>query len=292
MIFTKLPLLFLLTFLTPLFARELKKEYFTPTNEIHLLVITKDAKNDAVIGTIEKNRYLKRIRSKDILRILREHGYHDFKARHSYVTFLKTSPLNLLPLKEKLKHHYEENYKAITIEEVHIIPKNHIERLPKNYTFKIQKNTHLKSNGTFSIITPKKKQFFFTFYIDATLPVYFTKRKIARGEVLSQRNLQKKTLRLERFRAQPLQELNTLQAKHHLNAKKLVTLRDVEKLDLVRRGEFVSVILKEGGFEIDMDAKALQAGGLNDIILIQNKHGKKLRAKVVGKNLVEIQAPK
>jgi len=54
----------------------------------------------------------------------------------------------------------------------------------------------------------------------------------------------------------------------------------------------VSVVLKKSFLEIDMSAKALQAGALNDIILIQNKHGKKLRAKVVGKNLVEIEAPR
>ena len=276
----------------PFLAKELKKEYFTPTNDINLSIITKDTKNDATIFTIDRNRYLKRVRSKDLLKILHKHGYRHFKARYSYVTFIKTSPIDLSPLQTKLTKYYTDNYKNITIKELHIIPKNHLESLPKSFTFKIQKNNHLKSSATFSIVTPDKKQIFFSYFIDATLPVFYAKQKIAKGEVLSPRNLERKIVQLDRFRAHPVQEFSALQAKHHISAKKLVTVRDVEKLDLVRKGEFVSVVLKQSGFEIDMDAKALQAGGLNDIILIKNNRGKKLRAKVVGKNLVEISAPK
>lgn len=281
-------LFFSLLLVVSLFAQELKKEYFAPTNDINLSIITKDKKNDATIYTIDRNRYLKRVRSKDLINILKNHGYHYFKARYSYVTFIKTSPVDLMPLEKKLRAYYQNSYKTITIKEIHIVPKERLEHLPKSYAFKIQKTNHLKSSGTFSIVTPDKKQIFFSYFIDATVPVLYAKRKIMRGEALSPRNLERKTVQLERFRAHPIQEFMGLQAKHHISAKKLVTVRDAEKLDLVRRGEFVSVVLKEGGFEIDMDAKALQAGGLNDIILIQNNRGKKLRAKVIGKNLVEI----
>ena len=286
-------LVLLLFVLVSLQASEyLKKEYFTPTNDINLSLITHDKKNDKVIYRIDRDRYFKRIRSKDLLHILQQNGYRRFKAKRSYVTFIKLSSADFSPLKQKLAEYFKKNYKYIDIRSIKIVPKMHIDKLPKKFTFKVRSGTLLRSHGIFSIITPKKRQIFFDYYIDATLPVYKSRQKILRKEVLSLRNLTKENVRFERFRALPMQQINALQAKHHITKGKLITVRDVERIDLVRRGEFVSVVLKASGLEIDMSAKALQAGGLNDIILIQNRRGKKLRARVVGKNLVEIEAPR
>jgi len=270
----------------------LKEEYFTPTNDINLSLITQDTRNDKVIYRIERDRYLKRVRSKDLLRILKQNGYRRFKANRSYVTFIKLSPVDLSPLKQKLLEYFKKAYKEIDIRSIKIIPKMHIEKLPKEFTFKVRSGILLRSHGTVSIITPKKRQLFFEYFMDASLPVYKSRKKIKRGEVLSLRNISQEYIRFERFRALPVQNVQGLQAKHHITKGKLITERDVERVDLVRRGEFVSVVLKESGLEIDMSAKALQAGTLNDIILIQNRRGKKLRARVIGKNLVEIEAPR
>ncbi len=286
-------LLFLFFVFASLQASEyLKEKYFTPTNDINLSLITNDTKNDKVIYHIERDRYLKRVRSKDLLRLLQQNGYRRFKAKRSYVTFIKLSSVDLSPIRQKLTDYFKKNYKLIDIHSLKIIPKMHIEKLPKEFTFKVRSNALLNSHGTVSIITPKKKQIFFEYFLDATLPVYKAKKKIARGEALSLRNLSKERIRFERFRALPVQDIQGLQAKHHITKGKLITERDVERVDLVRRGEFVSVVLKESSLEIDMSAKALQAGTLNDIILIQNRRGKRLRARVIGKNLVEIEAPR
>ncbi len=286
-------LLFLLLVFVSLHAKEyLKKEYFTPSNDINLSLITHDTKNDRVIYRIERNRYLKRVRTKELLKILRERGYRHFQAKTSYVTFLKRPALSLKPLKQKLKEYFKKHYTTIKIDSIEIIPKTHIEHLPKNFSFKIRPLALLNSHATFSILTPKKRQIFFEYFLDATLPVYKSKKKIKKSEVLSLQNITKEVIRFDRFRAMPLQNPQALQAKHHINPGKIITIRDVERVDLVHRGEFVSVILKESDLEIDFSAKALQAGTLNDIILIQNRRGKKLRARVIGKNLVEIEAPR
>ena len=270
----------------------LQAEYFTPTSDINLSLITKDPRNDRIIGTIDRDRYLKRMRSKDLLRILKENGYRRFKAKRSYVTFIKLSAIDLTPLKQKLSEYFKKNYAHIDIHSLKIIPKTHLEKLPDEFTFVARSGTLLRSHGTFSIITPKKHQLFFEYFLDATLPVYKSKKRIQRGEVLNFRNITKEQIRFERFQAFPIQELSGLQAKHQILENKLITQRDVASIDLVRRGQFVSVVLKESDLEIDMSAKALQAGTLNDIILIQNRRGKKMRARVIGKNLVEIEAPR
>ena len=273
-------------------TEELQAEYFTPSNDINLSLLTKDRKNDRVIYTIERNRYLKRVRSKDLLRLLEEHGYRRFRSKRSYITFIKLSNLDLAPLKRKLREYFDKSYEQIEIHSITIIPKTHLTQLPKKFTFKIRSGMLLNSHGTLSIVTLKKRQLFFEYFLDAELPVFRSKKKIERGEILSLRNLSKQTVHFERFRAMPVQNINALQAKHHITKGKLLTVRDVEPIDLVRRGDFVSVVLRESALEIDLNAKALQAGGLNDIILIQNRRGKKLRARVVGKNLVEMEAPK
>ena len=285
-------LVLLFVFLSLQASEYLKEEYFTPTNDINLSLITQDTRNDKIIYHIERDRYLKRVRSKDLLRILKQNGYRRFKANRSYVTFIKLSPVDLSPLKQKLADYFKKSYKEIDIRSIRLIPKVHLEKLPKEFTFKVRSGTLLRSHGTVSIITPKKRQLFFEYFLDASLPVYKSKKKIERGEVLTLRNLSKERIRFERFRSLPVQDIQGLQAKHHITKGKLITDRDVERVDLVRRGEFVSVVLKESDLEIDMSAKALQAGTLNDIILIQNRRGKKLRARVIGKNLVEIEAPK
>ncbi len=270
----------------------LQSQYFTPTNDINLSLITKDTRNDLTIGKIDRNHYIKRLRSKDLLRILKENGYTRFQAKRSFVTFIKISGIDLTPLQNKLTDYFKKNYQQIDIRSIKIIPKTDIQKLPKEFTFKIRSATLLHSHGTFSIITPKKHQIFFEYFINAVLPVYKSKKKIERGEVLSLHNLTLERIRFERFVAMPLQKISGLQAKHQITKNKLVTIRDVETIELVRRGQFVSVILKKSDLEIDMSAKALQAGTLNDIILIQNRRGKKMRARVIGKNLVEIEAPR
>jgi len=280
-------LLFVISFTE---AKYLKKEYFVTTDTIYLSTITKDKKNDAPLYRIERDRYLKRVRAKDLLRKLKEHGYRYFKADISYVTFVKESPIDTEILKEQIARYYKKNYASIDIKDIKIISKNRLKTLPKEFSLKIQPSALLRSHATFSIKTAQMKQYFFEYFIDAHLYVYKSKRKIQKGEMLNGRNLTRNYVMFDRFRALPLQKYTHLQAKHHINKGHIITVRDVKKADLVKRGAFVTVKLKQGTMEISFSAKALQAGSLHDIILIQNSHGKKIRAEVVGKNMVEVEA--
>jgi flagella basal body P-ring formation protein FlgA len=272
-----------------LYARELHKVYFVTSNDINLSVITGDKKNDMHLYTIQRDRYLLRVRSKDLLEILHKNGYRDFKRHLSYVMFIKEPAIDMEALEEKLKNAYKEFYSSITIKDVKIIPRERIEALPQSFSLKIQRQSFLRSHANMSIKTPQGKQYFFDYYIDALVEVYKAKKKILKGEPLSGRNIEKRTLQLDRFRAKPIQNYIGTQAKHRIKEGKVITQRDVSKLSLVHRGEYVSVLLEQNTLEIGFSAKALQEGSINDIILIQNKRGKKMRAKVIGKNLVQVQ---
>ncbi|NPA65787.1 MAG: flagellar basal body P-ring formation protein FlgA [Epsilonproteobacteria bacterium] len=280
--------LFFLLLAVNLFSAEyLKKEYFVSSNDIYLSTITHDTKNDMYLFSIERDRYLKRVSAKRLLQILQNKGYRRFKAHGGYVTFYKKSNVDLSSLKEKLKNFYEESYQYIQINDIQIVPRNHLEKLPKSYVFKIQPRNALHSHGNFSI-KDHAKQIFFEYFIDADLYVFKTKRKVLRGELLDGRNIKKVRLKLDKFQALPVQQVGSYQAKHHINKGRIVTRRDIEKLALVKRGQYVTVIVKNNNMEIIMGAKALQSGSIGEKIEIQNEKGIKLHAKVIGKNRVEV----
>ena len=83
--------------------------------------------------------------------------------------------------------------------------------------------------------------------------------------------------------------LNTAQSIRKLTQDTIITTKDIEDLNLVKRGSNVSVTFFDKNINISFSAKALQNGKLNDIITVQKNDQKKLKAKVIEKNRVEIQ---
>ncbi len=281
---------FLLT--NPLYGEYLKKEYFVKGNDINLSVITHDTRNDALLYRIDRNRYFKRVRARDLLKTLHQKGYPRFQTKVSVVKFVKLPDIDLKPLQKRLEAFYHDNYEQIDIHSVRVIPKNSLTVLPKRFTFKIQPRNALASHGILSIVLKSKRQLFFEYYIDADVWVYKTKRKVSKGEMLSLQNLKRVKVHLDRFHALPLQTPANLEAKHHILADRVVTKNDAATLELVKRGERVNVIMDEGGLEIVTSATALRGGARNDIIPIQNRFKKKLKAKVIAKGVVMVEAPK
>jgi flagella basal body P-ring formation protein FlgA len=112
-----------------------------------------------------------------------------------------------------------------------------------------------------------------------------------KGEKLSILNTIKKEIKFDRFRALPIsaKHINTTQLKHHIKKEILLTTRDIEILNLVKKGSNINVTLNNKNITISFLAKALQNGKLNDIITVRKSDGKKIKVKVIGKNRVEIQ---
>jgi len=284
-------IMFLLLCNNMLFSDILKKTYYTKTNDINLSTIVKNPKKDVILFKIQSNRYSKKIRSKDLINLLKKHNYNNFKYNQRYVKFVKKSPINLSLIRKKIKKIYKNKYHNIKITKISIEPRNYIYSLPKDYEINMQKRSYLSSTGILYIKTPAKKKLFFNYCIDAKVNVLYAKNNIKKGVRLSGFNVLQKTVLLERFRAMPLQRKNLsgIQAKHHIKQNTIVTVRDIEPLSLVKRDSNVNVSLISNGISITFGAKALQDGKLNDIITIQKSNKKRLKATVVGKNRVEIK---
>ena len=171
------------------------------------------------------------------------------------------------------------------------MPRGYIESLTDTYIVKIQRDNHLSRSGTLYVKTTDNKKIFFDYQVEAEVSVYIARKKIKRENELSLVNCKKKSIILDKFDAMPIQKLqqSMFQSKHQIREGTVITARDIEQLSIVKRDSIVSVILDEKNIAISFGAKALQDGKLDDTITIQKNNKQRLKAKVIGKNRVEIQ---
>ncbi|MBU0721570.1 flagellar basal body P-ring formation chaperone FlgA [bacterium] len=285
-------LLFIILITLSLHSKDqLEKIYFIDSNDINISSISQNYKNEIRLFSLDKNRYTKKIKSKELIEILKSHGYNSFTAKSRYVKFIKKSPIDLSKITADIKKFYQKKYTTIHIEEIHVHPRGYIESLPPEYKIYIRYKNYLSNDGTLSIKTLDNKKIFFDYRIKARLDVYTAKNDIKRETSLSLVNCTKQNIYLSRFRAMPIENINdeALQSKQHIKKNNIITQRDVEGLSLVKRGSNVNVSLNGDGMSITFTAEALQDGKLNDIITVQKTNSKKIKVKVTGRNKVEMR---
>lgn len=278
-----------LLLISTLFGEILKDTYFIDTKEIRVSTFTLNPQDSTIIDTLEDSRNKKSISSKDILNALKVNGYTNFKTSSNYITFIQKSDVNIDELKDKLVEYFLENYPNMEIKKVEITPRGYIKTLPNEYD--IDMPSPLSSSGVIHIITPQKMKYFFDFYIDGYIDVFLTKNTIKRGEALSDQNIIKKHIKLEKLKDTPLNsfEDNRLESKKQLTKDAILYKNDVTQKRVVKKGSMVNVSYDEEGIDITFSAKALQDGKLNDIISIQNSSNKTIKARVIGENMVIVE---
>lgn len=279
-------LLFLL-FSLPLFAGvALKSEYYIPSNEISLSSIFPETSNNPLLYEITEGRYSKRIPSQELIDLLATHGYKNLKSNSEYIQFTKQAAIDMSPIEEEIKKIFKKRYKQIDIQSLELHPRGYLEALPKEFTVEMQSKSHLKSQGACYIKTDERKKIFFDFIIKAQIDVYMARESIKRNTELSSINTLKKSIILDKFRAQPLQNIanGTLQSKHNIKKGALLTSRDIVELALIRRGESINVLLTSDNMSISFSAEALEDGVYEQIIEVQKQNGTKIKIKVTGKN--------
>lgn len=283
---------FFLLISTQLFSQIILKDiYPVESKNIYLNDIIKNSPKNELLFTIDENKYSKRVKSSQIIKLLKKIGIKDIKSSSRYVQFKLLSPIDTTKIEEFLRQHYIEKYKTINIQNIFVNPRGYIESLPKNYHIEIRDKSYLSRNGIINIKDQNNKKIFLNYSIEATIKVLNTKDKIDRGEKISLFNTNYKTIKLDKFKATPITKFkkDTYQTSRHINKDKTLTIRDIETLNLIHKNSQVSVGLYNGGIYITFIAKALQNGKLGDIITIQKSDLKRLKARVVGKNKVEIK---
>jgi len=286
--FLKIIILLLLSI--NLFANpHLKRNYFIQNNFVLLSDITENKKDTTQLFQIPPDRHSKRIKAKELLKILTIHGYKNHTSKHSYIQFTKKSPINIQNLQYAIIQRYKEKYTDIEIKAININPRSYLTSLPKSYSIVLNKKTHLKRSGTFYIKTDDNKKIFFNYTISAKIDIIKARVKINKGDELSNRNTKKSSIMLDKFRAMPLQKITkaVYESKRRLQIDTILTTRDVSGLFLVKRGSKVNVMLINSGISISFLAKAIQSGKYGESIFVVNSNGKKIAVIVTGRNKVE-----
>ncbi len=269
----------------------LKEVYSIKNNEVHLSDLFPQIQKDQILFTVDNYKHSKRIKSKDLLAILKKLGIKEVKTSSYYVNFQISSPIDTTPLHKFLDNYYKEKYPTIIFNNIQVHSRGYIDKLPNNYSIEIRENSYLRSKNIINIKSDTGKKLFFNYSIHASIKVLITKKTIQRHGELSLLNTKFKTIKFDNFRALPIMEFHkkSYQVARTMKMDKILTIRDIQKLDLVRRNSMVSVELDNNGIFITFQAKALQSGTLGDIITIQKTNLKRLQARVIGRKRVQIQ---
>jgi flagellar basal body P-ring formation protein FlgA len=269
----------------------LSEEYYVKSDAIKLSDIVPDVKNDAVLYAIEQGRYTKRVKSEELLVLLGKYGFKEYDSKHSYVKFTKQSPIDVSKIEKFARDYYKKHYKEIEISSLVVNSRGYVDALPKSYALEAQSKDYLQNEGIIILKSSENKELFFDYRIDAKVGVYEARQDIRRNSELTQANVIKKSVVLDRFQSTPVQELksSSLQSKHRVNKGDVLTLRDVEKLFLVRKGSNVNVSLDSSNMSITFSAKSSQNGCYGDVINVRKSDGKILKVKVIGKHKAEVR---
>ena len=284
-------LLFIIVIYSTLFSDFLNKTYYVDSKDIKISDIISNSDDNIVIFNIEKNRYTKRVKSKKIIELLKVNGYKDFKTKHNYVKFVLNSPIDTTKIQNYIKDSYQDKYKNMKILNIKVNPRNYIEYIGNNYEVFLQNNSLQHNEGIVYIKTENKKKFFFNYEIEAYIDIYSSKIKIKRDSKITLLNTNKRYIKFHKFRALPIstKDIDNVQSKNNIKENSIITVKDIEKVDIVTKGSTVNVRMNSKNIAISFIAKALRSGKLNDTITVKKLNGKKFRVVVVGKNRVEIQ---
>lgn len=274
-----------------LFSATLQDLYYVNSNNIKLRDIFPHAKYDVTLYQIDKDRYTKRVKTTKLVKVLEKHGFKDLTVTHRYTKFVKKSPISTAKIEKYIIQSYKQKYPDIKITALRVIPRAYIDSLPQKYETIMPKRFYLTNEGTLSVKTPDKKKIFFDYKIEAKIKVYFSRVDIKKSQKVSTLNTIKKIIKLDKLKALPINinHLNTMQSKRNLKKSEIITIRDISKLNLVKKGSMITVVLQNNNINISFLAKALQNGKLRDIITLQKNDKKRIKAIVVGKNRVEMQ---
>lgn len=264
----------------------LQKTYYIDSDDIYISHIIKDAPRNKKIYKISDGKYTKRVKSQDLVKILRDNGYRGIKAETSYVKFVKQSPIDTSKIVNHIRLYYQRHYKNIEIKDIRVQTRGFLESLPKNYVVEIRDDAYLSKDGILSIKTPKNKKLYFNFIVDAKVFVYTTRERLSRATPLSALNTTKKSIILERFMAKPIEDLMImpLESRHNLQKDSIITTRDVEILSMIKRNQSVNVSMDSKNMSITFSARALQDAKMGDTITVEKANGTRLKVVVVGKN--------
>jgi flagella basal body P-ring formation protein FlgA len=207
-----------------------------------------------------------------------------------YINFTKKSNVNYDALYEQVNTFFISHYPNLKIQSLQIHPHGYLDALPVNPVIIFDKDGYLKNKGVFYIINDEGLRRYFDYSLDATLSCLHTSQKVTRKDPLSLNNCTLKEIPFTSFRGKPLLAISTdHRFRASLASDSLITDRQIEPKPIVLRNSKVSVQVRSDAVVVEFMATATQEGALYDIITIEKADKKRVRAKIIGENSVELQ---
>jgi len=279
-------------FLNSLFSQyDLDSDYVFYDSVITAQNIFPEIEQDIFIYKLNKNKRSITLNPNQIISKFKKYGIQVNKNGVRRVKFIRVSrDICLDCLGDYISEEFQSFYPMLDIEKVLVFPKNLIKNMPEDYSI-IFKNSNLRrSNGYFYIQTDNRRKIHFKYKLKAYLDVIKTAERVRRGTILDSSNTYSKTIKFSRFKSSYITEnqLGNIIAKSYIPKDREITERQIEKIKLIKRNQFVQGFIKDGAVYIEVEVRALQSGGVDEIIRVESPDGAKLRGKIVNSKLIEI----
>lgn len=275
-----------------IFALDLKNNYTISHLDFNASHIDPYIQNDFIIYRFEKNQHIKAFTSSKLLQNLQDSGLLLEDKSRGIVHINRSSSLDYEPIREKIRAFYRGYYPEIKIKEISFKQNSFIERALGGYELDFKKNAYLYHQSTLQLTSKRnKKRHFLSYELKAYINVFKASHNLNRGTILTPIDLNYKEEEFKRFTSLPVQDnlKVKMRLKKRLAKGKILYLNDMQRLPSVLKGKNVSVRFTSGQVHLEFQATCLEDGHIGDEVNIKRKDGKRLKAKVINTNLVEIQ---
>jgi len=280
----------LLFFSTWAYGYTLEQNYTYNNPVIHAKDLFAELPVDFEILRIPDDTTRYRIDAQIITKSFELYGIAIDSTKVRYVNFTKESHIDLSPLELQLTKALKERYPTIVITQLRITPRGYLQSLPKEVKAVFDPKLFQNAQGTFYILDEQGIRHYLDYAVTATINVLHTTKKVDRRESLDGLNTQLKTIPFTSFKDIPVVEPSphAYRFRSSIKANVPLTQRNIEALPLVIKGQKVTVEIRSDNVIVEFEATATQEAGLYDMITIQKSDGKRVKAKVIGENRVEL----
>ncbi len=274
-----------------LYSNTLQQNYYFSNPLINAADLNASCSKNFEILRIPDGKTSYRINSQIILKTFELNGCPIDGYKVKYINFTKRSNTDYAQLQDQIMTFFISRYPTMTIQSVQIIPHGYVESLPNNVHAIFDKDGYTKNTGVFYVQGSNGIRHYFEYSLDATIKVLHTTQKISRKEPLTFNNTTLKSIPFTSFRGKPITNIpeEPYRYRTSLNENNLITDRHIEPRPIVLRGSKVSVQVRSESVVVEFIATAMQEGALYDIITIEKADKKRIRAKIIGDNTVELQ---
>jgi len=284
---------FFFLFQTILFSQfNLDSDYVFYDSVITAKNIFPEIEQDIFIYKLNKNRRSVTLNPNQIISKFKQYGISVNKNGVRRVKFIRVSrDICLDCLGDYIAEEFQNFYPILDVEQVLVFPKKAIKDMPEDYSI-IFKNSNLRrSNGYFYIQTDNRRKIHFKYKLKAYLTVIKTSERVRRGTILDSGNTYSTNIKFSRFKSNYITEnqLGNIIAKTYIPKDREITDRQIEKIKLIKRNQYIKGFIKDGVVYVEVEVRALQSGGVDDIIRVESPDGARLRGKIINAKLVEIQ---